>query len=151
MRSCDIRKNTLIRYDHYASATEHIDQTPTEYRAGQGKGRDTIACLEFATSRSPGRWRMHDLSCVSCTSWLTSGPSASSPLCNTSPAMRNCVNVAARSSISTAPALASLALKPRHFVRAAPAGPPSASADPGTGSKALSSHVTFVNFTDPDV
>ena len=84
-------------------------------------------------------------------SWLTSGPSASSPLCNTSPAMRNCVNVAARSSISTAPALASLALKPRHFVRAAPAGPPSASADPGTGSKALSSHVTFVNFTNPDV
>ena len=66
-------------------------------------------------------------------------------------ARRNCVNVAALSSISTVPALASPALKPQHFVPAAPAGPPSAPADPGPGSKALSSHVTFVTFSDPDL
>ena len=61
-------------------------------------------------------------------------------------ARRNCVNVAALSSISTVPALASPALKPQHFVPAAPAGP--RFADPGPGSKALSSHVNFDTLSD---
>ena len=70
------------------------------------------------------------------------------PLCDTTPARRNCVNVAALFSISAAPALASPALRPQHFALAALAGPPSAPADSGPGSKALSSHVTFVTFSD---
>ena len=54
---------------------------------------------------------------------------------------------------SIAHALASLAPKPRPFVRALPPGLPKARADrrPGTGSLALSSHAAFEDLYDPDV
>ena len=61
-------------------------------------------------------------------------------------ARRNCVNVAALSSISTVPASASPALEPPHFARVAPAGP--RFSDPGPGFKALSSHVNFDTLSD---